>query len=482
MPTIPVYQQRTRASGASLGAGPTSQGRELVAVGQALGNVVDAAQAAESADLLSDLRSRWTQRFIEAQSTAEADGKDFTANLLAEYDRDVQAATRRTRWGGGMVKEGAQAFREQLAQKAMLFEAQTRVNYRTTSMEHAIERTSGVVELDPDSWQFAAAEQMSLIERLALPPEQRLALARKLDQQVTEAAVRGYVRQDPEAALQRLINPQESDLLFRALSSDQRQVAYREIEAQQRIRLAEEERAYRDAQRALKQEQDEASKDGDRLLGSGQLSAAWIERNRERLSPEDYRYFYRALTSGGDAAPANPVVYSDLRERASFGQDIRADARDALHRGQIRLSDYDRLLSEVESARPNWYKRGAQYISTAAAVSDLNPDPAAAQRKAQMLDEWDEWAIANPQATEEQARQTYRRIVSEYALVDYEKMTLIKRSPRFLVGSRSQPDFDSTKQATVEAYQRGEITEQELNEQAALIREWEESWRQTQMK
>lgn len=249
------------------------------------------------------------------------------------------------------------------------------------------------------------------------------------------------------------------------------------IDRAQRQKLAEEDQAWQMSERARRQMQDAASKDLDFALANGQLTPSWIEANRNRLSADDYRYAYKALE--GESS-TNIDLYADLRERASAGQDIRSEARKALTDRSISRGDYDRLLSEVESDRAGWYKRGAAYISTAAGVSDLNPDPAAAQRKAEMLDDWATWAEENPKATGAQAQDAYKRIVSEYAIVNYNNLTLIKRVPQFLVGNRSNPDFDATEDATIQALQDGRISQAEAEAQAKLIQEWRDVWQKTQ--
>lgn len=284
-----------------------------------------------------------------------------------------------------------------------------------------------------------------------------------------------------EAVVGRLLSLNAFDSATEYLAANAPKMKDQQVEALQRRILIEEDRLERRQLRQEKALQDAASKDGDRLLATGALTSQWIEDNRDRLSPDDYRYFYRQLAGGGDGSgPRNTLLYADLRERAGRGEDVRDEARTALQRGDIGASDYDRLLGEVESQRPGWFKRGSDYISTAAAVSDLNPDPAAAQRKAEMLDDWSDWAKANPTATEEQAQAAYKRIVQEFAIVNFDRMLLVKRSPRFLVGSRATPDLDATKAATVQALQEGRLSQDEFEEQAALIKEWEEAWRRTQ--
>jgi hypothetical protein len=236
----------------------------------------------------------------------------------------------------------------------------------------------------------------------------------------------------------------------------------------------QEEQAFTRLEREQKRAAEDVIKEGDRLFATGRLSAGWIESQRSVLPHEEYRYFLRKLTGDGDEenAPRDILLYSVLREQAGQGQDVRREAREALLRGQIRSTDFDRILGEVEGARPGWYKRGTQYISTSAAVSDLNPDPAAAQRKADMLDDWDNWVRENPKASESDAQAVYRRIVDEYAIINMNDLVITKRAPRFLSGTRNAPDLEATEEQTVKAFEEGKIDRVEFERQAMLIAEW----------
>lgn len=247
------------------------------------------------------------------------------------------------------------------------------------------------------------------------------------------------------------------------------------IDRAQRQKLAEEDQAWQMSERARRQMQDAASKDLDFALANGQLTPSWIEANRNRLSADDYRYAYKALE--GESS-TNIDLYADLRERASLGQDIRDEARQALTRRSISRGDYDRLVSEVEASRPNWYKRGSEFIQNSLKPSDVNPDPAAPQRYARALDDWAQWGQENKTATDQQAVTAARQIASEYALARFNQTTLTGRIPRYLVGDRANPDIDSTEAATLEAAQRGEIDQAELARQVKLIDEWREAWQQ----
>lgn len=306
--------------------------------------------------------------------------------------------------------------------------------------------------------------------------------AERINKEYTRSYAEGFLSMKPsDKQIELLTNPSASDAqMLSFIPLDKRSAL---LEKAQRENIVTEDRQYQVAERGRKKIADEFSKEGDQLLFSGELTPQWIEQNRRSMDPADVRFFYQKLGGGGsDDGPRDPMRYVELRDAAGRGTDVRDDARDALRKGQIRTSDYDRIIGEVEQSRPTWYRRGSEYISTSAAVSDLNPDPAAAQRKASMLDDWNDWANENQKATEQDAQNAYQRIVKEYAIVDYGKMALMKRAPQFLSGTRNVPDFDATEMATVRAFNEQRITREEFERQAKLIKEWRDAFNKTQAK
>jgi hypothetical protein len=295
---------------------------------------------------------------------------------------------------------------------------------------------------------------------------------------VVGARVRKDILDDPDGASKKLLEGK-----YEGLSGEKQMLwlekATRQSEANLRKQLSEEDRLRREQERHEKEAQELMSKAGDKLLSAGELTEEWIETNRDDISEEDYRYFYKQLRTDS-AGVTDRNIYADLRMRASNGEDVREEARTHLRKGQLKSTDYDKLVSRSEqnigiASVPNWFKRGEQFIGRALQVSDMNPDPAAAQRQASAMDDWQDWALKNPGAEDGQARDAYQRIVKEYALIDYENITLTKPLPRFAVGSRQALDVESSMQQTVSAFQDGVIDEDEFNKQAALLKEWEEA-------
>lgn len=486
MPSIiPQYQQQTRVSGSGGGisvprdpqqerSGFEALGQGLFNLGTSLIQVKEKEAAADAALTLAQAQTKWQQEFITRQDSAEPGAPDFTGALLKDYDADVAKviATGKTKNAKLYLTEGLSRNRVALGGDSIVWEAGQRLAHRRGQFEEGINLTATAAELDPAHYQERLAEQLAALELLDVSPAEKDALRRETTDMVRGRAAVGEARRNPDAAMVRLLNPAADDTLFRTLSPKARDAVLSEIESTQRTRLAAEDRVYRNLERAEKDTQDAASKAGDKRMAEGQLTSGWIEANRSRLSPDDYRYFYRSLSGEGGGGPRDVQTYIDLRERASGGQDVRPEARAALTRGSIGVDDYDRLLGEVESERPGYYKRGASYLSTISGYSDLNPTPDAARTKAAMLDDWDVWASQNPKAGDEDARKAYQRIGEEYSLIDRNAVIATMRAPRFLVGNRAQPDIDATEAATVKAFQNGELSPQEFAQQAELLKQW----------
>lgn len=492
MPVIPSYQPRSAPTGSAAIQVPEGPdvGRTTAVVGQALGQVAQSRDYADRVEneirerdaatwagkALATSRAEWDRQMLERSQAAPLGAPDFTPTLLKDYDEYTQNVLRSapTRTARQYLEERFAEVRGSLGNDALRFETGSRIQLRTNQIGEAVDASRKVVRNKPEQFDALLAEQVEAIDASGLPADARAKLILTAKDALAADAVIGSATADPIGTLARLhAEPGKSgNSAIEAMSADTRDQLIRFSEAEmarlvtlQNQRDAQNERYERDIN-------DEYSKRGDELLAAGKLTTEWIRDNRDNLSPQDVRYFLNKATGGGDGT-RDLVTYADLSDRAAAGEDVRRDARDALLRGDILKADFDRVTSMSSGERPGWYKRGAQFIGGSAAVSDLNPDPAAAQRKAQMLDDWDQWAVANPKATDDEARTAYNRIVDEYSIIDRSKMVLTMRKPMFLVGGYQAPDLAATKAQTVKAFREERIDRAEFDRQAALIQQWE---------
>tara|TARA_R110000822_G_scaffold173299_2_gene312903 strand:+ start:380 stop:1849 length:1470 start_codon:yes stop_codon:yes gene_type:complete len=381
--------------------------------------------------------------------------------------------------------------RSRIEKEANVHEFDQMEAYKTDAANGVLESSIMSAALHSDDMERVAEFQrrgvaviQSEAQRKGLPPEMTQVELTKFNTDLAGSVIQMMT---PSKQMEVLAGSDLAGLMEPNKRMAMQRAAVQGVEAEMRMNLVKEERALRIQERNERLMNQEITKQGDRLLATGELSEEWIEDNRDTMGPAEYRYFYKQLRDGGNIN-TDPQQYADLRIRASQGEDVRDEARERVRRGSLGLADYDKLVNASEanspaSSVPNTYKRGNDYIRSALRVSDINPDPASAQRLASALDDWNQWVADNPDANSTESRQEYMRVTQEYTLIDYEQMTLTKRMPRFAAVPRTNMDLSQLEQAgreTVRAFQAGEISENTLNEQAMLIREWEDALRRRQ--
>lgn len=212
-------------------------------------------------------------------------------------------------------------------------------------------------------------------------------------------------------------------------------------------------------------------KNGILMQQNGTLTPQFIEKYHNTLEPQAYEYMYGLLN--GKSASTDPHVYAPLLQGALSGQDVSKDAQEALYSGKLSLADYKGIVEKSDAPRKGYVSRGADYISQSLKPNPMVPDPAGQRSLANAMDDWRQWTQDNPEATEEQARTSYRNITDHYQILASDKATLFSAVPLHLVGSRTQPDLGGTWAATKAAHDSGQLSDSEFNRQAALILQWQ---------
>lgn len=321
----------------------------------------------------------------------------------------------------------------------------------------------------------ARAEQMlaQAYENGVIGAEDQATLAHEFENNIATGQARIDILRDPDVALMKLSTndyglslPQQAQFLEAATAASESALRKRIAEAEAVERAQAKQQAEREA---------EVQKNGDRMLAAGNLSADWLEVNRTNLSPEDYRYFYRALSQND--APGDPLVYADLRFAASKGDDIREHARTALQQGRISLPQYDKLIGAAETNAvdlPNWYEVYSNNLRTAFRVSEMNQDPAAPQRLANVLEGWETWARNNPGASWADAKAQAHQLRDAYQILDTDNTILTKPLPRNAVGGRNNLDIDQSLMALQAEFEAGRISEPDYLQQIELLQQWDQ--------
>jgi hypothetical protein len=212
-------------------------------------------------------------------------------------------------------------------------------------------------------------------------------------------------------------------------------------------------------------------KNGIQMQQQGTLTPQFIEKYHNTLEPQAYEYLYNAIK--GKETTTDPRVYAPLLQDALQGKDVTQQAQTALFNGQLKLDDYKAIVEKSDQPRKGYVSRGIDYIRQSLAPNPLIPDPDGHRALANATDDWNQWVTDHPDATEEQARTSYRNITDHYQIVASDKATLFNAVPLQLVGSRTAPDIPKTWAATKAAHDSGDMSDAEFNRQAALILQWQ---------
>lgn len=474
MPNIPQLQQRTSATEAGLGPGPRQS------AGAQLGLAAELARSAEKIQISHDA---WKLADATAKATGELES--FRGELSSDEDYDTHSArfleraqAVQEKYADTLRGATSKVFKDDFGRISQSNGVQVAIDAQKlkaqkvrTDIGNTLFDLSQLTGTDPATDDALRAQARLAVDAGAqtgnLTFSEKSGLLSKFDTDSSEAAIRRDMLADPEGAERKLAHGAYPRLSGEAQAIWAQRVSSAAYTAQQR-RLSEEDRALRLTDKARKERGDALAKQGDEMLSQNKLTPAWIHAHNEDLEPNDVRYFYGKLSGGSGDAPRDSTLYADLRDKAGRGEDVRDEARNALHSGQIRVQDFNAILGEVENARPTWYRRGSEYISTMAGVSDLNPDPAAAATKATMIDQWGDWATEHPKASEVEAQRAYQDIVSHNSLVRMNGLPM----PRFASGGRLALDLATTEANTVKAFQAGQIDKPEFDRQAQLLQQW----------
>lgn len=228
MPRIPLYEQRTRATG-SLGAGPT--GGTGSPIGQGLQYIADVRRereestaAAEAGLALAKAREDWQRTLIERQESAEIGAPDFTRTLIEEFDesRRQLLSTARTPRARQFLETNLTNLRGSLFEQATKFEAGARIKQRETLWGQSVEHARTAAQFNPGDFDTLLDEQMTAIAAGGHSRQRAAELAIVTRERLAEAAVMGMVQRDPRQALAELNKEDTGVTAIRSLSFDDR--------------------------------------------------------------------------------------------------------------------------------------------------------------------------------------------------------------------------------------------------------------------
>lgn len=243
MPSIiPEYQQRTSASAAGLGAGPSriqtsgigegiqelGTGAESVVKSIDLVNERDA--ATWSAKTLSDTQSSWMQQLEDRKTKADPGAPNFTPDLLKDYDAQANQVAQGapTPTSKRFMTERLLALREDLQRSAMGFEAASRVENNINVGKKSVDSAGNELMNNPHLFTQRLAERNALFDSMPLQADQRQKLKDYAQSEMAKYAVIGRINANPASMLVELkqgapasqVRPDLADLQAPAGSSD----------------------------------------------------------------------------------------------------------------------------------------------------------------------------------------------------------------------------------------------------------------------
>jgi hypothetical protein len=212
------------------------------------------------------------------------------------------------------------------------------------------------------------------------------------------------------------------------------------------------------------------------------LTLDWIHANRENLDKEDYKAAIKLSTGEGVNKPSNRFIQADLFIRAQTGDDVSIEAQSHFLRGDLNTEDWKAIQSAVEThsigfQANNWGQNGAKYIKEGMIPKGGMAKPDDNVVAADALMDWSNWVKNNPKATSEQGAAEAKRIVDQRLLLNVHNMITSFRLPRYFTGNRGEMNMETlgkSYDATVEAHDKGELTDYDFGEEMKKIRDFKD--------
>lgn len=256
---------------------------------------------------------------------------------------------------------------------------------------------------------------------------------RAFDSRATEAEIARMGR-DPaqaEAIVQRLIAGD-----FKGLDPVARERQIRtwqaRADAHDRKAIAWAERADRIAERNMKKEADAAEKEFMDAALAGTLTIDMVQAKKNVMTSAAYRASIKL--ANGDDGETDPATYADLTMRLG-SEDITADATRAFLAGRLKREQYSELVGKNRAAladtRPGTpYQTTRRDIIETLKPSELNYTPTQKALQQRAIQEFDDWALANPNATREQMQDQAEDIKRRHSQVQVREMYSATPLPR----------------------------------------------------
>lgn len=231
----------------------------------------------------------------------------------------------------------------------------------------------------------------------------------------------------------------------------------------------------RDQARAVKDAQEQRAADARLGVLSGEVGERDLEGmlQRREITLEHFNSLHTAVGAEGGGSD-DPYTVVNLQRDIPSGIANEDNVMSSWQDGRLSKQTAVALLGNVDQARRNGgplaseeAKAGRRYIDDN--VGGIRGplavlDTEASQRVAAAIREFDDRVLAGekPRAVSDDVTQRYMPTPARPA-----------QSPRFLVGTYSQPDITATRAATADAYARGAISAETAKTESLLLQQYQ---------
>lgn len=263
-----------------------------------------------------------------------------------------------------------------------------------------------------------------------------------------------------------------------------------EIDARERSRNRDRETGEAAARPATIDEQAQTARGGFDLMRQGALEPGWVDQNRARLMPADYRVLRRAADSGPLASADAPDMLAELQADVESEDPFAFAARAAraVESGRLTPASYAALVdrNRAASVQPETpARRGrARVRDTMAPRAGASGviERVAGEVRGEALGEFDDWRQANPNATTAETAQATEAISQRARGRAWERASAALPLPRGYTGAREsiQPaDVDRVEQETIAALDARTLPRAEAVRRLRELRQWRQAmaWR-----
>lgn len=458
-----------------------------------------------SADAIANGRLKWTQELIARQEQAEPGAPDFVAKYVKDFDTYANETLKSapTEHARRFLQQRLTAIRDDLGERALMFEAKARTDFKTDSFTKAGDTAAKLMNTDPTAYGTVLAEQRALIEASDLAPVTKSALLQSVTDKIANAAVWSQIQKSPEGFLQSInfgmasagtptrkssggLQGETGNAAFDALPFERRvQMFDQAIRAKAQIDVDLDRLAKGERERI----QSDKMKEIHQLNADKQLKRWHIEQARPVLSAEQYASALKMMEQPDGGVRSQPDAYRHLQQLLTSNRFDEASSMAFTYHKNKQLSD-DHLNQIANAARTQGrqegpkteYERSYRYISQSLQVSPLVNDPDGRSRLADALDMYERWYIKGPgegkQWSDADVEKRGKEIVGQFRMLNISETAIRLPLPRVGGINRSgsvhewKIEIQVAAAATKALKDKGEISADEYKQEMAILNSW----------